>query len=133
MGGKVGDWVVTATRGMALEINALWYNALSMLGLFLLELGRKEESPMYRAKAMKVRESFSKIFWNEAKGSLYDFVDGDIRSDDLRPNQIYAVSLPFPLLAKDRAKQVFDAITENLLTPKGLPSLAAMHRDYKPT
>lgn len=133
MDAKVGDWVVTPRRGKAVEINALWYNALSILGLFLVELGRKEESEMYRAKAMKVRESFSKTFWNETQLSLYDYVDGDIKSEDLRPNQIYAVSLPFPLLAKDRAKQVFDAITESLLTPKGLRSLAAAHRDYKPT
>jgi predicted glycogen debranching enzyme len=133
MDAKVGDWVVTPRRGKAVEINALWYNALSILGLFLVELDRKDESEIYRVKAMKVMESFNKIFWNEAERCLYDYIDGDNKNDDLRPNQIYAISLPFPLLPKDRAKQVFDVITANLLTPRGLRSLAAAHRDYKPT
>ena len=88
---------------------------------------------LYGSKARKVRESFNRLFWNKTKNSLYDFIDGDIKNDELRPNQVYALSLPFPLLEKDRAKKVFETITKFLLTPKGLRSLASQSKDYRPS
>lgn len=133
MDAKVGDWVVTPRRGKPVEINALWYNALCIMGLLLDVLDKKEESMLYRMKAAKVLESFNKVFWNEKENSLYDYVDGNYKNDDLRPNQIYAISLPFLLLTKDRSKKVFETVTKHLLTPKGLRSLAPSHRNYKPT
>jgi predicted glycogen debranching enzyme len=132
MDAKVGDWVVTPRKGKPVEVNALWHNALSTLGLLLVEAGRPGESQLYRTRAGKVLESFNALFWNENKNSLYDYVDGSLKNDDLRPNQIYAISLPFPLLTKDRAKTIFEKITTNLLTPKGLRSLASTHKDYRP-
>lgn len=132
MDAKVGDWVVTPRRGKAVEINALWYNALSILGLLLVETGRVDESEVYRQRAVRVLKSFNTLFWNETENCLYDYVDGDYKNDDLRPNQIYAISLPFPLLIKDRAKLVFEKVTAHLLTPKGLRSLSPSHHDYKP-
>ena len=133
MDAKVGDWVVTPRQGKAVEINALWYNALCTLGVLLVEVDSAGEAETYGAKARKVRECFNLKFWNKAKNSLYDFIDGDNKNDELRPNQVYALSLPFPLLEKDRAKKVFDTITKFLLTPKGLRSLAAQSKDYKPS
>lgn len=133
MDAKVSDWVVTPRRGKAVEINALWYNALCTLEALFAQLEMKYESTVYKAKAKRVLESFTKLFWNEQLGSLYDYIDGDTKNDDIRPNQIYAVSLPFPLLEKERARSIFDTVTEHLLTPKGLRSLSPLHKDYKPT
>ncbi|HYI78847.1 MAG TPA: amylo-alpha-1,6-glucosidase [Chryseolinea sp.] len=133
MDAKVGDWVVTPRRGKAVEINALWYNALCTIGVLLVEVDRAHEAEAYGSKARKVRESFNRLFWNKAQNSLFDFVDGEQKNDDMRPNQIYAISLPFPLLEKDRAKKVFEAVTKYLLTPKGLRSLAPQSKDYRPS
>lgn len=132
MDAKVGDWVVTPRRGKAVEINALWFNALSTLGLLLTEVGHTDESETYRSRARKVLESFNVVFWNEHEDCLYDYVDGVQKNEDLRPNQIYAISLPFPLLPKDRAIKVFETVTKHLLTPKGLRSLSSAHKDYRP-
>jgi predicted glycogen debranching enzyme len=133
MDAKVGDWVVTPRRGKAVEINALWYNALCTIGVLLVEVDRANEAEAYGSKARKVRESFNRLFWNKAQNSLFDFVDGEYKNDDVRPNQVYAISLPFPLLEKDRAKKVFDTVTKYLLTPKGLRSLAPQSKDYRPS
>lgn len=132
MDAKVGDWIVTPRQGKPVEINALWYNALCVLEVLLLETGRVEDSEMYRTKAGKVLTSFNTLFWNEKENSLYDYVDGGHKNDDLRPNQIYAISLPFPLVTKDRAKKIFETITTHLLTPKGLRSLSPSNSHYKP-
>ena len=131
MDAKVGDWIVTPRRGKSVEINALWYNTLCTLGFLFVEMEMKEESEAYQIKAKKVLKNFNKLFWNENQNLLYDYVDGMYKNDDLRPNQIYAISLPFKLLTKDRAKKVFEAVTKHLLTPKGLRSLSPSHKDYK--
>lgn len=131
MDAKVGDWIVTPRRGKSVEINALWYNTLCTLGFLFVEMEMKEESEAYQIKAKKVLKNFNKLFWNENQNLLYDYVDGMYKNDDLRPNQIYAISLPFKLLTKVRAKKVFEAVTKHLLTPKGLRSLSPSHKDYK--
>lgn len=131
MDARVGDWVVTPRIGKPVEINALWYNALCIMNYLLNELnlaGGKN----YLDKSKKVLKSFSEQFWNEQQGCLYDFVNGNERNDDLRPNQIYAISLPFPILDNDKAKQVLKIVTERLLTPKGLRSLSHDSKDYRP-
>ncbi|MBL7858609.1 MAG: glycogen debranching enzyme family protein [Cyclobacteriaceae bacterium] len=132
MDAKVGDWVVTPRSGKAVEINALWYNALCIMEFLTVETGSAEAAAVFRAEAVRVKESFNTQFWISDKQYLYDYIDGDYKNDDLRPNQIYAVSLPFPLLTKDRAKQVFDAVENHLFTPKGLRSLSPTHPDYRP-
>jgi len=131
MDAKVGDWIVTPRRGKAVEINALWYNALCTLELLFEEVASASEAKIYHAKAAKVLKSFNALFWNESQNSLYDYVDGDYKNDDLRPNQIYAISLPFPLLEKGRARKVFDTVSKHLFTPRGLRSLSPGHKDYK--
>lgn len=131
MDAKVGDWVVTPRKGKAVEINALWYNALSILAAFLKDVGEEAQSEVYRYKARKVSKNFNALFWNEQTGCLYDYVNGTNRNDDIRPNQLYAISLPFTLLSKEKSKQVFEVVSKTLFTPRGLRSLARDHRDYK--
>jgi len=130
MDARVGDWVVTPRMGKPVEINALWYNALCIMNYLLDELGSHEKN--YLDKSRKVLKSFNDQFWNEQQGCLYDFVNGSERNDDLRPNQLYAISLPFPLLEKERAQQVLKIVTERLLTSKGLRSLSHDNKDYRP-
>jgi glycogen debranching enzyme len=76
-------------------------------------------------------KSFNHLFWNENQHCLYDCIEGEHRDEAVRPNQIYAISLPFPLLKKEKAQQVFEIVTTHLLTPKGLRSLSSLHKDYK--
>ena len=132
MDAKVGDWVVTPRKGKAVEINALWYNALSIMEELLAQAGEVKEAEIFNQRAIRVHTNFNQKFWNKSLNYLYDFVDGDYKNDDLRPNQIYALSLPFPLLRKDKAQKVIKAVTEKLLTPRGLRSLSPDHKDYKP-
>lgn len=132
MDAKVGGWVVTPRKGKPVEINALWYNALRIMEYFSNETGKSSEADHYKTQAERVLQSFNQLFWNENGGYLYDYVDGDYKNDDIRPNQIYAISLPFSLLEKTRAEKVFTVVENNLLTPRGLRSLSPSHKDYKP-
>ncbi len=97
MDAKVDDWVVTPRRGKAVEINALWYNALCLLAHWLGER-QDPEAAAIAAHAEKARVSFNRRFWHKTGGYLYDVVDGE-KGDDpsFRPNQIFAVSLEHPI------------------------------------
>ncbi len=132
MDAKVADWVVTPRKGKPVEINALWYNALCVMGFLITETKSAGFPNIYKAKADKVFESFNQQFWNDNYECLYDYVDGSYKNDDVRPNQIYAISLPFSVLSKDRAPKVFSLVKDFLLTPRGLRSLGAMNKEYKP-
>jgi predicted glycogen debranching enzyme len=127
--------VVTPRRGKAVEINALWYNALSVLARWLDEERGADAGKEMHAAADRARASFNTRFWNAEGGYLYDVVDTEGGGNDaaFRPNQIFAVSLPNPVLAQERWKAVVDLVGEKLLTPVGLRSLAREHPDYKPT
>ena len=134
MDAKVGDWVVTPRRGKAVEINALWYNALRLLEAWLDK--ESQETAIIRdihQTADRVWESFNQRFWYEKEGYLYDVVDAENgNSDDAcRPNQVFAISLDYPVLEEARWKPVMDVVTDRLLTPVGLRSLASDHPDYK--
>ncbi|MBW3543853.1 MAG: amylo-alpha-1,6-glucosidase, partial [Planctomycetes bacterium] len=132
MDAKVGDWVVTPRRGKAVEINALWYNALRLLDEWLRET-RGDGGGEFAEHAERTRESFNRRFWYEAGGYLYDVVDGEEGDDAAcRPNQILAVSLKHPILDRRWWKPVVQTVEERLLTPMGLRSLAPGHPDYKP-
>jgi predicted glycogen debranching enzyme len=129
MDAKLGDWVVTPRTGKAVEINALWYNALRALAGFARRLGRPDEG--WEAMAHRTRDGFRR-FWNEAAGYCYDVVDGPDGADDaLRPNQIFAVSLPESPLTRERQRGVVDACARHLLTSYGLRSLAPGHPAYR--
>jgi predicted glycogen debranching enzyme len=125
MDAKVGDWVVTPRRGKAVEINALWYNALRLLAGWLRSEGRAPSAARLDALADRARTSFARRFWYDAGGYLYDVVDGE-RGDDpsLRPNQLFAIALEHPILDNERWPRVVDVVQQHLLTPVGLRSLA---------
>lgn len=132
MDAKVDGWVVTPRRGKAVEINALWYNALSLLARWLEEEGVSNESRELTDEAVRVKESFNRRFWYDAGGYLYDVIDGEAGEDtSLRPNQIFSISLDYPVLDESRWQPVFETVRKQLLTPVGLRSLAPGHPDYK--
>jgi len=131
MDAKVDGWVVTPRRGKAVEINALFYNALRILEQFLREENRAGDAAKYADLAGKVRESFNARFWYEEGQYLYDVVDPNDAA--LRPNQIFALSLDFPVLDEKHWKRVVEITKEKLLTPFGLRSLAPGSKDYKAT
>jgi predicted glycogen debranching enzyme len=132
MDAKVDDWVVTPRRGKAVEINALWYNALRLLDAWAREL-ELDPGIDLAAQAARVHASFNERFWFADGGYLFDVVDGEEGDDPAcRPNQVFAVSLDHPVLDASRWRQVLDVVRERLLTPVGLRSLAPGHPDYKP-
>jgi predicted glycogen debranching enzyme len=135
MDAKVDGWVVTPRRGKAVEINALWYNALCLLEAWLRDTGETAAADDIHARAARTRECFNRRFWYEAGGHLYDVVDGENGHDDAacRPNQLLAFSLPHPVLESTRWSSVLDVVKDRLLTDVGLRSLAPGHPDYKPT
>ena len=132
MDAKVDDWVVTPRRGKAVEINALWYNALRLMAGWLRQHG-DAEADQVDGQAERARLSFNRRFWHEAKGHRYDGVDGEAGDDAaFRPNQIFAVSLDNPVLDEAHWSAVVGAVHDRLLTPLGLRSLAPGEPDYKP-
>jgi predicted glycogen debranching enzyme len=133
MDAKVGDWVVTPRRGKAVEINALWYNALRLLENWLREEKGEAAAESIREQADKAYQSFNQRFWYAEGGYLYDVVDGEGGKDDLacRPNQLFAISLKHPILDPKHWNSVVAVVQERLLTPYGLRSLDPRHSDYK--
>ena len=131
MDAKVGDWVVTPRAGKAVEINALWFNALRTMEKLGQRLGHPERARVYSGLAQRVQDRFAGAFWNEAEGCLCDVVLDDGIDGAVRPNQIFALSLPFPLLDADRAAAVLDRVEADLLTPVGLRSLSPSHPGYR--
>jgi predicted glycogen debranching enzyme len=141
MDAKVGDWVVTPRRGKAVEINALWYNALKLLEGWL----RKERGHLsmqgetcadkIAKHAEHCRRSFEARFWNEERGYLFDVVDcdGEPGKNDpaCRPNQLFSFSLEHPVLGRERWQPVLEVCREKLLTPVGLRSLSPDDPNYK--
>src|SRR5436309_1678634 len=136
MDAKVDDWVVTPRRGKAVEINALWYNALKLMEQWARERGDGAASE-YQDRAAQAKRSFNDRFWYAAGGYLYDVVDtepGGPGSVDVkcRPNQILAIALPHAVLDRHRWEPVLTVVRDRLLTPVGLRSLAPDDPDFKP-
>jgi predicted glycogen debranching enzyme len=133
MDAKVDDWVVTPRRGKAVEINALYYNALRLLEGWVEAEHGEEPARLLGQHAARARASFNARFWYAKGGYLYDVVDGEAGDDSsCRPNQLLAISLPYPILDATRWRPVLDVVRERLLTPVGLRSLAPGDRDYRP-
>lgn len=124
---RVGELVVTPRHGKPVEINALWYNALHILERLSIEFG--EEYKVYSKLVTKVKKSFNDKFWNEEKQCLYDVVDE--YDDKIRPNQIWAVSLPFSILDEDKERKVVETVYKHLYNTYGLRSLSYMEDGYK--
>lgn len=122
MDAKVGHWVVTPRNGAAVEVNALWHNALKVAEIL---------SSDYSQLASKTASSFAAKFWNPAEDSLYDVIGNDVADASVRPNQIFAVSLPFRILPKEKEEKVFRKVATRLYTPYGLRTLSPDDKNYK--
>ncbi|PYX10416.1 MAG: glycogen debranching protein, partial [Acidobacteria bacterium] len=131
MDAKVGDWVVTPRRGKAVEIQALWYNALCMMEDLAQKLGDKKGRKRFSSMAALTKWSFNRLLWNDKGGYLYDVVNGGPPDASIRPNQIFAVSLPHIMLSPERARAVVETVQQHLLTPYGLRSLAPSDPQYR--
>ena len=142
MDAKVGDWVVTPRRGKAVEINAIWYNALRLTAEWL-EIVRDRNGDHSRLveQADLAYASFQKRFWNAEVNCLYDVVDSPEEKDgqlvnlqndsSIRPNQVIALALKYPVLAEEKWKAVLEVVKTELLTPVGLRSLSRRDKNYK--
>ena len=130
MDAKVGDWVVTPRTGKAVEIQALWYNALCIMSGLAGRFGDQEKRDDYAEMAEIASESFVGQFWNETEQCLFDVVDGGKQDASIRPNQIFAVSLSHTMLDGEKARKIVDRVEAELLTPVGLRSLSPADPRY---
>ncbi|MEP6902877.1 MAG: amylo-alpha-1,6-glucosidase [Actinomycetota bacterium] len=132
MDAKIGDWVVTPRIGKPVEIQALWYNALKIMANFAERFGDMKDKSRYEAMAEMAKQSFNAVFWNDAEDCLFDVVINGKRDGSVRPNQIFAVSLPHSMLSIGQAQKVVEKVEAELLTPVGLRSLSPKDSRYCP-
>jgi len=125
---KLGDRFVTPREGKAVEVNAFWYNALRSVEKIAENIGERFE---YAGLAGRVKESLVREFWDAQRGYLSDVVGDNFRDPSLRPNQVFAISLPFPLIDGEKASEVLSVLTQELLTPYGLRTLKRADSRYK--
>ncbi|HOK60772.1 amylo-alpha-1,6-glucosidase [Tenuifilum sp.] len=122
---------VTPRIGYPVEINALWYNAI----MFTIDLATKNKDYRFVKEWLPIAErakaSFNNLFWLAEKGYLADFVDEDGPNTDIRPNQIFAISLPYTPLDEDKMPSVLKIVEKELYTPKGLRTLSPNNPHYK--
>jgi predicted glycogen debranching enzyme len=131
MDAKTGDWVMTPRYGRAVEVNALWYNAQRIAAALHRAAGEEGKCAQWLTSAERTRRAFNHSFWNKDAGCCYDVVDDTDGPDSaVRPNQLLAISLPFPVLSIDRHELVLDVVTRELLTPFGLRTLSPRHPHY---
>lgn len=129
MDAKIGDLVVTPRNGKAVEINAMWYNALKIMEELTTLTKGKEAAKKYADLASKCQKSFQEKFYNKRRKCLYDVL-GDSK---IRPNQIFSLSLSYPVIEpnSEMAKEIFQTVTKKLLTPYGLRTLAKGEAGYR--
>jgi len=128
MDAKVGDWVVTPRHGKAVEINALWFNALKIMSKLALQF---EDEDIYTKMAESTKESFENVFWNEKDSCLYDVVNASGKDASIRPNQIMAVGLSYAVIEGDKARGVVEKVWKELYTPYGLRTLSQDNPQYR--
>jgi len=131
MDAKVGDYVVTPRTGKPVEIQALWYNALCIMQEFARRFGDPSAETLFAGLAAEVLETFNQRFWNESTDCLYDVVENGHADGSLRPNQIFAVSLPHSMLSPERARSVVQTVQTELWTPLGLRTLSRHDPRYR--
>lgn len=130
MDAKLGNEVITPRHGKAVEINALWYAAHEIMASRALDVDR-DMADHSRTQAELIGSEFVRTFWNDQGGYLYDCVrDGEV-DFSIRPNQIFAVSLPYSPLSPQQQAGVLSVVTEKLLTPYGLRTLAPDDPRYR--
>ncbi len=130
MDAKSGDTVFTPRNGKAVEIQALWYNALRIIEDLAERFGDRSGRQQYAAMADLAQISFTQTFWNKAEECLFDCING-ARDGSVRPNQIFAVSLKHSMLPPDKARKVVGKVELELLTPFGLRSLSPKDKNYR--
>jgi predicted glycogen debranching enzyme len=123
---------VTPRIGLAVEVNALWYNAIRFAIELATKAGEKEFVNEWQPIADQIPSSFVEAFWYKEKNYLYDYVHGDMKDKSVRPNQIFAASLPYSPLDDDQCKGLLDRVQSELLTPRGIRTLAPKNPAYKP-
>ena len=133
MDAKVGEWAVTPRAGKACEVNALWYNALKTASYMGTLLG--EDVSASETLAAGVASNFENVFWNPETNCLFDLIYQDeagnqVKDPAIRPNQIFAVSLPYTMLSPEKEKMIVDRVEKDLLTPFGLKTLSSDHPLY---
>jgi len=126
-----GDGPVTSRHGKAVEINALWYNALCIAADFAGQLDQAEAAANFTERADQTRTSFLNSFWDEQLGYLYDCITDGHPDSSLRPNQVIALALPYGLASDEQGAQIMRHIAEKLLTPYGLRTLSPDDPDYR--
>lgn len=131
MDAKAGDWVITPRHGCAVEINALWFNALRIVQSWFESIGEVAEAGDLEMRARKLQVSFNERFWNVRERFLYDVVDTGGNDESMRPNQLLAISLRNPVLNADRFVTVVERVINDLLTSRGLRTLAASDPGYQ--
>jgi glycogen debranching enzyme len=131
MDAKIGDQVVTPRQGKPVEIQALWHNALRVMADLASVFGDAAAGARYSALADRARERFLQVFWNDATGCLFDVITDGAPDSSIRPNQIFAVSLPYPLVPSEQALRVVDVVEWELLTSYGLRTLSPRDPNYR--
>jgi len=132
MDAKVHGTPVTPRQGKPVEIQALWHNALRVMAHLATIIGDSAASRRFAVLADRTRQRFREVFWNEAAGCLYDVLpDAGAPDGSIRPNQIFAVSLPYPLLEAEQALRVVEVVERELLTPYGLRTLSPRDPNYR--
>ncbi len=133
MDAKTGEEVFTPRVGKAVEIQALWYNALKIMEDFARRFGDEKDRKQYASMAQIAKQSFNGSFWNKREECLYDVVQNGEKDSSVRPNQIFAVSLPNTMLSIDRARKIVEKVEKELLTDCGLRSLSPNDPKYQGT
>jgi glycogen debranching enzyme len=132
MDAKFNNQPVTPRQGKPVEIQALWHNALRVMAHLASIFGDVSACARYTSLADRARKQFAETFWNHATGCLYDVIPDEGAPDpSIRPNQIFAVSLPYPLLTNELALHVIDVVEWELLTPYGLRTLSPRDPNYR--
>ena len=121
---------ITPRTGYIVEFNALWYNNLLFTAQLMRALGQDHRADLMEYQAELTKSAFVQVFWNGIY--LYDYVDGDNKNNEVRPNQIWAAGLPYTPLDRKQVKAVVDICTKELLTPRGLRTISPKSGDYRP-
>jgi predicted glycogen debranching enzyme len=130
MDAAVDGQSVTPRAGKAVEVQALWYNALRTVELLANRFGEKDEAERCWQIAEKAKKSFVEKFWNAEKNCLFDVVNEHGKDSSMRPNQVFAVALDFEMLDEAKKERIVDAVHGELLTPLGLQTLAKSDPRY---
>lgn len=128
---RLGEGLVTPRAGRPVEINALWYNAVRIAAKLTVSLGPSDQAEELTALAVLIQQAFNRRFWNAETGCCFDVIDDSQNDAAIRPNQLLAMSLPYPVLTLDRFESVLEKVEAELLTPMGLRTLSPKSMEYQ--